>query len=258
VLAEDITAALERQGHSQVDMPDHAQVVFTLISRYKTSSRSDPQKQVVYPVIIQSTHGMDENLTKVQWIDYRAGVRNLDALAQLLPDPARLLRALGIRPMGNQLILPPIIQYLIYFIMTLAIVTVGSWLPYIIQFLPDILDYSDADLALIMLVINLVLFVALSLFMTRVTILRLQPWATHLNMFIAMLGLGALIAWQYMINENVLDAFGVYDNLDDYRGFSADFPPFVYVVGNLFMLLFVLWKRAEKRRWFPAKDNHSK
>lgn len=253
VLAEDLAEALEKVGHPQVQQADQADAVFAVISRFKTTTQADPQKQVVYPVILQTSDDLDENLSKVQWIDFRGGVRNLDALAQLLPDPARLLKALGIRPMGNQLILPPIIQYLIYFILALAIFTVGSWLPYIIQFLPDILDYSDADNALIMLVVNLILFVAISVFMTRVTIQRRQPWASHLNMFIAMLGLGALIVWQYLINDAVLEAFGVFDNEDDFRGFSADFPQQIYVVGNFLMLLFVLWKRTDMRRWFPAK-----
>lgn len=257
VLAEDLGAALQQVGHPQVEQPDQAEAVFAVVSRFKTSTLADPQKQVVYPVILQTTDEMDQNLSKVQWIDFRGGVRNLDALAQLLPDPAKLLKALGIRPLGNQLIVPPIIRYLIYFIIALAIFTVGSWLPYIIQFLPEIIDYSDADGAMVMLIINLTLFVALSVFMTRVIIRRSQPWASHRKMFIAMLVLGALIVWQYLINDTVLEVFGVYDSADDYRGFSADFPPIVYVIGNFLMLLFVLWKRVDMYRWFPAKDKKS-
>jgi hypothetical protein len=253
VLAEDLSSALQEFGHPQVEQPDQAEAVFTVVSRFKINSIADSQKQVVYPVILQTTDDMDQSLWKVQWIDFRGGVRNLDALAQLLPNPAKLLESLGIRPMGNQLIVPPIIRYLIYLIIALAIFTLGSWLPYIIQFLPDILDYSDADSALVMLVINLILFVALSVFMTRVIIRRSQPWATHLNMFITMLVLGALILWQYLINDAVLEAFGVYDSIDDFRGFSADFPPIIYVVGNILMFLFVLWKRADMKRWFPAR-----
>jgi hypothetical protein len=159
--------------------------------------------------------------------------------------------------MMNQLIVPPIIRYLIYFIISLAIFTVGSWLPYVLQFLPDILDYSDSDNALVMLILNLILFVSLSVFMTRVIIRRSQPWASHRNMFVAMLVLGALILWQYLINDSVLEAFGVYDSADDFRGFSADFPPIIYGVGNILMLLFVLWKRAGMNRWFPARVKKS-
>jgi hypothetical protein len=159
--------------------------------------------------------------------------------------------------MMNQLIVPPIIRYLIHFIISLAIFTVGSWLPYVLQFLPDILDYSDADNALVMLILNLILFVSLSVFMTRVIIRRSQPWASHRNMFVAMLVLGALILWQYLINDSVLEAFGVYDSVDDFRGLSADFPPIIYGVGNILMLLFVLWKRAGMNRWFPARVKKS-
>jgi hypothetical protein len=253
VVAEDLSKTLVEYGHPQVAEPDEAKAVFAVVSRFKTSTAADPQKQVVYPVILQTTDEIDEKLSKVQWIDYRHGVRNLDALAQLLPDPEKLLKALGIRPMGDQLILPSIIQYLIYFIIALAVFTVGSWLPYIIQFLPDIIDYSDADTALVGLVVNLVIFVALSIFMTRVTVQRRQPWASHRNMFLVMLGLGFLILWQVIINETILDVFIDWENENDLRGFSAYFPPLVYIVGNFIMLIFVLRRRADMRRWFPAR-----
>jgi hypothetical protein len=253
VVADDLSSTLIKYGHPRVEGSDQAEAVFTLVSRFKTSTAADPQKQVVYPVILQTTDEIDEKLSKVQWIDYRHGVRNLDALAQLLPNPGKLLKALGIRPMGDQLILPSIIQYLIYFIIALAIFTVGSWLPYIIQFLPDIIDYSDADAALVGLAVNLIGFVALSIFMARVIVQRRPPWASHRNMFLVMLGLGFLIFWQVIINETILDAFLGWETIDDFRGYSAYFPPIVYVVGNLIMLILVLRKRADMRRWFPAE-----
>lgn len=253
IAAQDLSNALKAYGHPQVDNMRAASAIFVLVSRFKTDTEVDPQKQVVYPVILQTTDTIQENLQKVQWIDFRNGFRNLNALAQLLPDPARLLKALGIRPMGNQTILPPIIQYLTYFIVALAVVTIGSWLPYLIQFAPDIIDYSDADFGLLMLVLNLILFVALSVFMVRVTGSRHERWASQRLMFILMLGLGALIFWQVMINDTVLEAFGVFENINDIRGFSADFPPLIYIAGNILMTIFVFLKRADMRRWFPAK-----
>jgi TIR domain len=254
VAAQDLSDALEAYGHPRVDDMGVASAIFVLVSRFKTGTQADPQKQVVYPVILQTTDTIQENLQKVQWIDFRNGFRNLDALAQLLPDPAELLKALGIRPMGNQVILPPVIQYFIYFVIVLAIFTVGSWLPYLIQFAPDIIDYSDADFGLFMLAINLVLFVATSFFMVRVTNARHPRWASQRLMFVAMLGLGALIAWQYFfINDMILEAFGVFENVNDFRGFSAEIPPIIYVAGNVLMSIFVFLKRADMRRWFPAK-----
>lgn len=129
----------------------------------------------------------------------------------------------------------------------------GSWLPFIIQFLPDILEYTDADGALLGLIVNLILFVALSIFVARATISRRVPWASHRNMFLVMLGLGALIIWQLAISSTVFEAFGVFEVEDDFRGFSAYFPVVIYGIGNLIMLIFVLLKRADMRRWFPAK-----
>lgn len=253
IAAQDLTTTLKSYGHPQVDDLKSAQAIFVLISRFNTGTMADPQKQVVYPVILQTTDEIQDNLKKVQWIDFRNGFRNLDALAQLLPEPARLLKALGIRPMGNQPILPPIIQYLIYFILTLAVFTVGSWLPYIIQFAPDIANYSDADTALLMLALSLILFVIIAVFMVRVTSTRQPRWASQRWMFLAMLGLGSLIVWQYEINNTVLEAFGVFENVNDFRGFSAEFPLWIYIAGNVLMAIFVFWKRAEMRRWFPAK-----
>ena len=63
-----------------------------------------------------------------------------------------------------------------------------------------------------------------------------------------------LIIWQLLISDTVLQAFGVYENANDFRGFSAYFPPLIYVLGNFLMILFVLWKRADMRRWFLAKS----
>ena len=254
VAAQDLSAALEAYEHPQVDNIKEAGATFVMISRFKTDTEADPQNQVVYPIILQTTDSIQENLQKVQWIDFRNGFRNLGALAQLLPDPAKLLRALGIRPMGNQLILPPVIQYFIYFIIVLAIFTVGSWLPYLIQFAPDIIDYSDADFSLLMLAFNLILFVVISFFMVRVTTARHPRWGSQRLMFVAMLGLGALIAWQFFfINDMILEAFGVFESNTDFRGFSADIPPLIYVAGNFLMAIFVFLKRADVRRWFPAK-----
>ncbi len=253
IVAQELSETLLNYGHPLVEEIDQAEAVFALVSRYKRSTEADPQHQVVYPVILQTADDIHEKLNKVQWIDFRHGVRNLDALAQLLPDPHKLLKALGIRPMGDQLILPQVIQYLIYFIIALAIFTVGSWLPFVIQFLPDILDYSDGDGALLALVINLIIFAALSVFMARVTIFRRLPWASHRNMFLVMLGLGALIIWQLVISDTIFEVFGVFESEDDFRGFSAYFPPVIYLIGNFIMLVFVLRKRADMRRWFPAK-----
>jgi hypothetical protein len=257
IVAEELSETLVKYGHPQEEKLDLAEAVFAVVSSFKTSTGADPQKQVVYPVIVQTTDELDEKLSKVQWIDFRHGVRNLDALAQLLPDPAKLLKAIGVRPMGNQLILPPIIQYLIYFIIALAIFTVGSWLPFILQFVTDIIEYSDADQALILLTINLIVFVALSIFMARVTIHRREPWASHRNMFMVMIGLGLLILWQFLISETILEVFGVFDSANDYRGYSSYFPPLVYLVGNFIMLIFVILKRADMQRWFPAKRKKS-
>ena len=83
------------------------------LSRYKNSTSIDPEKQVVYPILIQDAYIEDRNLQQIQWIDYRGGIRNLDKLAKLLPEPERLLKALGVAPISGQVLYPRIIQIMV-------------------------------------------------------------------------------------------------------------------------------------------------
>jgi hypothetical protein len=65
-------------------------------------------------------------LSKVQWIDLRKGIYNLEAIAQLAPDPAKLLTTLGVRPTGNQLVLPSVINFTVYFLIAIKVLTLGT------------------------------------------------------------------------------------------------------------------------------------
>jgi hypothetical protein len=252
-VAREMAETLKEYGHPQVDTMEQAKAVFVLISTFKTDTEANPQEQVVYPVYIQTADIKSKDLRRIQWIDFRNGVRDLHEIAQLLPDPAKLLKALGIRPMGRQLVLPSVIQYLMYFIIALAIFTVGSWLPFLVQYLPDILDFSDADVPLVLLAINLIVFVALSVLMFR-ALIRRKGWPSSVkSQIMSMLVLGGLVLWQLGLGDWVAEALGTFDVPDDFRGFSSFFPPVIYFVGNFIMLIFSLRKRREINRWFPSK-----
>jgi hypothetical protein len=125
-MANELRKKLAQYGHPQAADIKSAQSVFVLISTYKNDSEADPENQVVFPVLIQTAMPA-ERLSKVQWIDLRKGIGNLDAIAQLLPDPSKLLTALGVRPTGNQLVLPSAINTAVYFLISFAVITVGSF-----------------------------------------------------------------------------------------------------------------------------------
>ncbi len=252
-VAADLSQTLQEYGHPPAADIHQAAAVFVLISRYNKYTEADPQSQVVYPVILQTTEDIHDKLGKVQWIDFRSGVRDLHEIAQLLPNPAKLLKALGIRPMGNQMILPPVIQYLVYFIAALAIFTLGSWLPYVVQYFPEIREYSDADGSLILLVVSLILFGGLAVMMGRAVIHRQGRLAGVRYLALAMVVLGGIIFWQEQIDLDIQDALISFEEEDGFRGISVEYPLYIYLGGNLLMGLVMWFKRNDIRRWFPAR-----
>jgi len=65
--------------------------------------------------------------------------------------------------------------------------------------------------------------------------------------------LGLLIYWQDDLNLAFLDTVGSLSNLNDNRGFSADYPPIIYGIGSLGMVIFMAIRYRDVRLWFPAK-----
>ena len=184
-------------------------------------------------------------------MDFRPGVRNLDAVGKLLNEPQNLLRALGIRPMGNQLVLPATIMYLNYFIVFLAVVCIGSWFPYVLQYFPEVQQTTDLDSSMIQLVISLVLFGVLAFFMSRQLVNRKGLFATYFGLIAGAVGLGLIIFWQTVIDSNVLTVLNL--EVDD-RGYSSLYPEYLFIYGGLIMLIYLFIKRKELRRWLPARN----
>ena len=255
--AYDLTKTLQAYGHPQVDDIQTSQAVFALISRYKNATEADPEKQVVYPIILQTSDEISPELTKVQWIDFRHGVRNLPAVAQLLPEPRNLLKALGIRPMGEQLILPSAIMFWLYFIIFLGIIIIGSWLPYLIQLFPFIVQTSETWGSSLLLILNLALFAVIVALMARSLVQRSGFLAAPLTFLLAIVILGVLIFIQTELDTYIwVPIFDYYE--DAPGGLSADYPGYLFGIGNATMLIVSIWKRGDLRRWFPAKSKKSK
>ena len=250
VVATEMAASLKQHGHHEAATPASAQSVFTLVSAFKNDSQVDCEKNVVYPVILQSNDQISRQLSKVQWMDFRRGIRNLERVGRLINEPEKLLRALCIRPMGSQTIVPDTIIYLVYFIAFLAMVSIGSWFPYVLQYLPEFIESSDTDGAILQLVISLVFFGVISYYMVRGLISRRGFFASVIGLIVGALGLGVIIFWQGEIDGTILDILG----LDvDIRGYSSLYPYYLFMYGGLIMLLYLLVKRRDLKRWFPAR-----
>ena len=71
VVAGELTAALKKYGHPQVDTIQEAQAVFALISRFKSDTEADSEKQMLFPILIQTNNNISKTLSRIQWIDFR-------------------------------------------------------------------------------------------------------------------------------------------------------------------------------------------
>jgi hypothetical protein len=248
-IAERMKTILKETGHIETAEPTSANAVFTLISRFKDDSAVDCQKHVVYPVIIQSNNNVSRQISRVQWLDLRTGVRNLSVVAKLLPEPAQLLRNLGIRPMGNQLVLPPVIMYLAYFIAFLAIVCIGSWFPYILQYADEFIFDPGFTVVIGQLAVSLVLFGVIAYFMAKHLVERKGIFASRIALTVGMLLLGGIILWQIEIDNLV---FALLGTTIEYSGYSSYYPWRLYTSGNAVMLVYLWFKRRDLMYWFPA------
>jgi len=255
LVAEEMSQAFEKYGHPRAADLTSAEAVFVLLSTFKTDTEADPEKQVVYPVLVQTVNPAPK-LSKIQWIDFRSGVRNLDAMAQLLPEPSKLLTALGIRPLGNQLVLPPIIMAVRYILMLLGIFSAGAIINYLLDFFDTGYDLALTGDVLLGFFASLLGIGALVCFMMRHLTARRGWFASIRNFMIGLLGLGALIYTQYYLDGVIffsLDAEGQVEGTSP----AILYPIYVYLVGGVALAAFYFLRGKDVRLWFPAKVKKS-
>jgi hypothetical protein len=242
--AETIISTLKRYGHTQVEASPEAEVAFVLISAFKNSTVYDPEKSVVYPILLQSSDRIDPKLQRIQWIDFRRGLKRVEVLAQLLPEPVRLLKALGISPLGlQQTVLPPIIQILVYFLTVSAIFTVGSWFFFLIQLI--------FDLSVVVLLTSgllLGVFVGTMLLTMRALITRQSRLVSLRNFTLSMLLLGLLA-----LGLTLVVVLNQPEAMDDLRGLTTLMVHLTYFIGLVIVLPFIIGYWQSLRRWFPDK-----
>lgn len=254
-VANEIANTLLKYGHKQVFEVGGSEVVLVLVSVFYSNTQADPENQIVYPIILQTVdeNKISKSLRRIQWIDYRRGVRNLNELAELLPQPERLLKALAIRPMGRQLILPMPVMATVYFWGALAMFNAGACLPYVIQFSDELSD-GPALFTLLVVFACLGLFGLIVNFAIRQLVQRKSIVASWWGMFIVTVFLGGILYFQIdlvELFENIIQL----DWATDFRGISARQPIELFVYGNIFLGAYLLWSRQDMMNWFPSFNN---
>jgi hypothetical protein len=236
-IANDLTQAFSAYGHTPAPDIQSAQVALVLLSAFKIDTEANPERQSVLPVMIQ-TCTPTEKLSKVQWVDFRRGVRNLEAMAHLLPAPARLLDALGGRPTGSQLVLPSIIMGMRYFLLLLGIFIMGSIVKTWIE------DQSKFFSRLTLAAITMALLGVMLSLMLRALTDRKGALSSFPTFSLAVLGLGLPVLAQSFAGLLISQA--------ETPSIAELYPLFAYVVGMPVMCVFLACRYRDVRRWFPA------
>ncbi|HRQ23265.1 MAG TPA: toll/interleukin-1 receptor domain-containing protein [Anaerolineales bacterium] len=255
VIAEDLIRTLEKYGHPQADSIKDAKAVFVLVSRFKSDTEAEPEKQMVFPMLIQTNEDIAPKLSRIQWIDYRPGVRGLDTIAQLLPNPKELLKALGMRPVSSQTVYSPFITALYYFIIFLAVINIGTSVDYIFAS-PALMEASQEafDATITGFLVNILLFCGLAYFMIRGLTSRQGIFSSFRSILAGIVILGILVFAQSVLDVAVLEDME-YAGLDTSNvGISfANLTAGIYFLG-LFLTGFVFIRnRRDAKQWFPAK-----
>ena len=255
--ADAISSELTKYGHSPVADSAQAEASFLLISRFKNSTVIDPEKHALYPILIQDTNIEDGNIQRIQWIDFRRGIRNLDRLAKLLPEPAKLLKAIGIAPISGQVLYPRIIEILDYFLALLAFFALSAWIPLGIELGKEIFQLDNW---VAFIIINAI-FSALTLFIifsTRRALIQRQGRLASLRWLTASLFfIGVIVFIQaFYLLVNITDATALANPIpasDDLRGSVSMFMPCSCTLGVLLIGFLSLWNWRDLTRWFPSR-----
>jgi hypothetical protein len=254
VAAYDLTDTLKKQGHVQADNIHDARTVLVVISRFKADTEADPEKQVVFPVMLQFNDKIAPKLQQIQWIDFRPGVRKLDAIAKLLDNPAELLKALGMRPVSSQTVYSPIVTTIYYFMVYLTAFTVGSSFKYFFSSIDSLLNLSDTTFGnvFIGLILQIILFGVLTILILRGVTTR-KGWFASFGMLAAGLaGVGVLLTWQITMAVNAGSELETITG-NDTTTLAAYLPFLIYFIGIIAMTIVGFWNRRDIQRWFPAR-----
>ena len=255
VIAEDLINTLKKYGHPQTDNIQDAKAVFAIISQFKSDTEADPVKQMVFPVLVQTNEKISEKLSKIQWIDFRPGVRGLETIAQLLPNPKELLKALGMRPVSTQTVYSPVITAFYFFIIFLSVINIGSSMDYI--FSSDAMFNTSEEMyipTIIGFVANMTLFCGLAYIMVRGLTSRRGFFSSFRSILAGIFILGILLLAQLLLDQSILQEMADAGLDTSEVGISFVNLGFLIYFLGIFAIGFVFFRnRRDAQRWFPAK-----
>jgi len=257
--ADAIVQGLTRHGHPQVADGEQAQASFAIISRYKDNISVDPQKHVVYPVIIQDTRIDDEDLQRIQWIDFRSGLKNLDQLARLLPHPEKLLRALGVIPISQQTIYPRIIQMMDYYLILLGFFTFSVWIPLSFEFGKQFVQLRSFPLFVLANIIFKGIILRSIFLSRRALVTRTGKNASPGRLIGTLLWVGFINFLQTLLLLRAVMAATEPTGIilqNDLRGSVTLFLPMSFSMGFILICVLGLFNWRELTRWFPYREKH--
>ena len=253
VVAHELIETLKQYGHIQAENIHEAHSVLVLISRFKSKTEADYEKQVVFPVMLQYNDDTAPELLKIQWIDFRPGIRKLDAVAKLLDNPVELLKALGMRPVSSQTVYFPIVTATYYLLIYLTAFTVGSSIKYFFSS-DGLVDISDETFGnvFIGLILQMILFCVLTIVMLRGVTSRKGWFASFWMLVLGLVAIGILLGWQIdMATTAGMEMEEITGT--DTTNLSAYLPFFIYFVGLIVMIVLFLRNRRDIQRWFPSR-----
>jgi hypothetical protein len=260
--ADAIANALTGFGHLRIAQGEQAQINFAIISGYKNTISMDSEKHVIFPIIIQDTVIENKALQRIQWIDFRRGLRHLNDLAKLLSTPAKLMKAIGVAPISGYGIYPRIIQMLDYFLTLLAFFSVGIWIPLSIEFggqfihfnrlvFMDIVRFVSINIILSAAILNTV-FSARRALVSRKGALASLGRLTGALLWVGFVGFTQTL---YMINIIITETATTGAMIETSpQGTVVLFQPFSFVVGMILIVLFGIWNWGDLITWFPTKQ----
>ncbi len=248
--AQDMIRQLEQFGHRHVTDAEAGDIVILLLSVFKKSSVFNPQQQIVYPVILQDVDGIDPRFGAIQWIDFRRGLGNIKAFSRLLSQPEKLLHSLGVVPAGRQVVLPPAVQAISFYVTFLGILFGASLL-----FTLGIEQFAFHPVSIAMLVAIAAACLAIVTF-TRTSLISRQGYVTSSgSLLAAMVGLGVCIALKLLIvlvehSQLPQDDFPTSSQMIVYALFGA---VLAYGLGLGGVVFWSLRDWRDLRRWFPRR-----
>ncbi len=246
----DFISQMQKEGHKCVPNDQPMDAAFVFISTYKRDTVYDTEHQVVYPIILQDVVDLPRPLQRLQWMDYRRGLRNVPALARLLHDPRRLLDVLGSVPLGNQAVTPYMVQMILFVLALVGMFTVAGWLPAVLFVGRQLAEHAQLSLFLLFHVPVLAATLAMVYFSSRALQNRrgwLASWPGLVLTFVVLL----LTAWLGYTGVGFLaELVGPTMHAG---GIGPVLGPITFALGAvvIFVMLPFLWR--DLHRWMPAK-----